>query len=107
MAGRTQRPQPEAYPSSLPLRELEPLAGSGLSVFLPLFHASVTREESFLAQRSPKGWINSEERPRRSEANRPGLSGQTAAADAGDEIELVGDVARDKRLKGDSTQREA
>src|SRR5439155_799499 len=107
MAAAPKRGSPEPDLPSLPLRELEPLAGRGLPVFLPLFHASVAGEESFFAQQSPKGWIDSEQRPRRAEADRSGLPGQTAAPDAGDEIELVGGVARDERLQRDPTQREA
>src|SRR2546422_8676926 len=107
MAAAPKRRSPESCLSSLPLRELEPLAGRGLPVFFPLLHAGVAGEEAFFAQQPPERWIAPEQRPRRPEADRSGLPGQTAAVDAGDEIELVGGVARDKRLQGDPTQRDA
>src|SRR5882672_1398484 len=94
-------PRPALF---LPLRELEPLAGRGLPVLLPLLHPRVAREKPFLAQGPAKRGVDPEQRPRDSQADRPRLSGRAAAADVRDQIVLVGVVARYEGLQCDPAQ---
>src|SRR2546426_8630793 len=92
--------------SDLPLRELEPLAGRGLSVLLPFLHACVAGQKPFLPEKSAKRGIDAEQGPRRAQRDRARLTRQPAAADARREIVLVRVVARHEWLQGDPAQSE-
>src|ERR1700720_628930 len=77
--------RPRAPASFLPLRELEPLAGRGLPVLLPLLHPRIARQEPFLAERPAKRGIDPQQRARDSEADRPRLTRRASPANVGDE----------------------
>src|SRR5512136_1091717 len=73
----------------LALGELEPFAGSGLTVFLALLHAGVPREEAGLLQSGPEFRVELAQGPGDAVLERVSLTGNAAAADVDVEIELA------------------
>src|SRR5580765_5074583 len=88
---------PGGLESVLPLRELEALAGAGLSVLLALLHPRVAGEEAFLAQRGAQRLVDLDEGAGDAEANRAGLARQPAAQRGRVDVIARGGVRQDER----------
>src|SRR3954471_24510014 len=80
------------------LRVLGRLAGLLQAVLLPLLGPRVTGEEAGLLQRRAVVGLEPDERAGDREAQGPGLAGDAAAVQGGDDVVLVGLLQGDERL---------
>src|SRR5918993_3590334 len=85
-------------PIPLPFTELEALARALLSVLLTFLDARIARQEAFLLQPGPQLQVVFDERPGDAEAQRAGLTGNTATSDGREYVELLAGLSHDQRL---------
>ena len=85
----------------LALGELRRAAGFVQTDFLALDFAGVTRHETGFAQRGFKRFIVFDERTSETEADCTGLTGDTAAFDGDEHVELVVELGQFERLAHD------
>ncbi len=94
---------PSAKRKTLPLAELEALACALLTVLLALFGARITRDHALGLQLGAEFSIEQHESARNTQANRVGLSSDSAAAHIRQNIEVGRGVGRDQRpFRGDA-----
>src|ERR1035437_1279205 len=84
--------------TSLPLGELEPGPGAALTVLLPFLHARVACEEAGLLEGPPQLYIEETQGACDPVADRPRLTGATAAVDNRDHVEFLGRLGQLKGL---------
>src|SRR5690606_10081060 len=83
---------------TLPLRELEPLAGPGTTGLLALHHSGIASEQAGSAQLGAVLLVGLAQRPGNGVAHRAGLAGDTATIDVRLDVEGTQRVGRRERL---------